>query len=56
MYVDSLNKMEEIVSSREDLMWENFNVVQLKTKTPTLPLESQHVSSGMPGRRLRSTL
>ena len=38
MYVDSLNKMEEIVSSREDLIWENFNVVQLKTKTPNAAL------------------
>ena len=38
MYVDSLNKMEEIVSNREDLMWENFNVVQLKSQSPNAAL------------------
>jgi len=38
MFVDSLNKMEEIVSSRANLYWEQFNVIELVKKTPNAAL------------------
>lgn len=38
MFVDSLNKMENIVKDNANLYWEQFNVVELVKQTPNAAL------------------
>ena len=41
MYVKSMDTMESIVISKDDLFWESFNVVELKSISPNAPLKKQ---------------
>ena len=39
MYVKSMDTMESIVISKDELFWESFNVVELKSISPNAPLK-----------------
>ena len=41
MYVKSMDTMESIVISKDELFWESFNVVELKSSSANAPLKKQ---------------
>ena len=41
MYVNSMATMEDIVASNKALMWESFNVLEVKNASHNAPLKKQ---------------
>ena len=41
MNIKSMSEMEDIVLSNSSLIWEQFNVVEIKNTSPNAPLKKQ---------------
>ena len=41
MYVKSMSAMEDIVTNSKSLIWESFNVVEIKSPSHNAPLKKQ---------------
>lgn len=41
MYIKSMDTMEDIVTNNKSLMWESFNVVEVKSASHNAPLKKQ---------------